>query len=80
MVAALEKRREMLDRKESGLSAAEVGAERGGLSDSDPYLTSIRKSLEETWREIQLYDDAIKALDAIVTGQAGPTERRSEPI
>jgi len=80
MIAALEKQREMLDRKESGLSAAEYSAERGGLSESDPYLASIRASLEITWQESNLYDDAIRALKAIETGQATYRERRKEPI
>jgi hypothetical protein len=64
MITVLVKQREMLDRKESGIQAAEVAAERG-LSDSDPYLLSIREAMSDTWHEQELYDGAIKALKAI---------------
>lgn len=65
MVAALVTQREMLDRRESGIQAAEVAAERGGLDDSHPHLVSIREAMSNTWDEQKIYDDAISALTAI---------------
>jgi hypothetical protein len=65
MVAALATQREMLGRKESGIQAAEVAAERGGLGETDPHLLSIREAMSEAWHEQELYDAAILALQAI---------------